>query len=242
MKKLLLLIAISLFLTACGPKERIDKSSFEYPASKVWYHCADEVWIVQEKEPFFDGIEVDVNYNDTLDELYIGHELITPAHSTTLAAWFAAMQNPSSKCFWIDLKNLTVDNAMQIADILIAEADRYGIRHRMIVESSKLYALKRLKRRGLHVSLWVDNIYYTGESEEEWRKATQQQIEELHPDALSCEYRMFPLLPQSFPDQNIHFWDTPREYNDTNVAHTRMLLRDPAVKVVLVDYPKPIDY
>ena len=28
---------------------------------------------------------------------------------------------------------------------------------------------------------------------------------------------MFPLLCDSFPEQNIHFWDTPKDYTPENV-------------------------
>lgn len=65
----------------------------------------------------------------------------------------------------------------------------------------------------------------------------RSQIEELHPDAISCEYTMFPLLCDTFPEQNIHFWDTPKDYTPENVEFTKKLCENESVKVVLVDYP-----
>ena len=67
----------------------------------------------------------------------------------------------------------------------------------------------------------------------------RKQIEELHPDAISCEYTMFPLLCDTFPEQNIHFWHTPKEYTPENVEFTKKLCENPSVKVILVDYPTP---
>ena len=65
----------------------------------------------------------------------------------------------------------------------------------------------------------------------------RSQIEELQPDAISCEYSMYPFLCDSFPEQNIHFWDTPKEFTPENVKFTKELCGNRSVKVVLVDYP-----
>ena len=67
----------------------------------------------------------------------------------------------------------------------------------------------------------------------------RKQIDVLHPDAISCEYTMFPLLCDSFPEQNVHFWDTPKDYTPENVEFTKKICDRPNVKVVLVDYPTP---
>ena len=48
---------------------------------------------------------------------------------------------------------------------------------------------------------------------------------------------MFPLLCDTFPEQNIHFWDTPKDYTPENVEFTKKLCENESVKVVLVDYP-----
>ena len=215
-------------------------SAFQYPESKVWAHGVNDTLIAQQKSQLFDGLELDVNYSEYQDQIFIGHELYDTINRLTLDSWFAAHPDPQRNCYWIDMKKLTQNNACRIATILLDIANRYGVREKMMVEHTDDKALKVLKDSGLYVILWVENSYWTQTPDDQWKQHTQQQIDFLHPDALSCEYRMHPLLTKSFPHQNIHYWDTPREYNDTNVAHTRKLLRERAVKVVLVDYPEPI--
>lgn len=94
--------------------------------------------------------------------------------------------------------------------------------------------------------LWVENLYWwkdrTKDDTIKVMNMIRSQIKELQPDAISCEYRMFPLLCDTFPEQNIHFWDTPKKNTPENVEFTKKLCENESVKVVLVDYDKPIDY
>ena len=94
--------------------------------------------------------------------------------------------------------------------------------------------------------LWVEAISYrknpTFDDTLSVIKKIRSQIELVEPDAISCVYTMFPILCDSFPNQNIHFWDTPKKFTPDNVEHTKNLCRSKNVKIVLVDYPEPIDY
>ena len=38
-----------------------------------------------------------------------------------------------------------------------------------------------------------------------------------------------------------YIWDTPKKYTPENVEFTKKLCENESVKVVLVDYPNPID-
>ena len=214
--------------------------NFHYPDSKIWAHGATGVWLGRQAEEKFDGMEIDLNYSAYQDAIFLGHELCDTLKGLTLGAWFDSLRHPETNYYWLDMKNLTTENAERISHHICQEVRKWGIRDQLMVESMNHQALKTLKDSGLHVILWVDNIYWSGRSEEEWEELTRQQISELHPDALSGDYHTFPLLPNTFPNHNIHIWDTPRQYNDTNVAHTRTIAAHSAVKVVLVDYPEPI--
>ncbi len=106
--------------------------------------------------------------------------------------------------------------------------------------------MKIVKNFNYATILWVDNIFYwnnrTKADSISVCKIIRNKINELHPDAISSEFTAYPMLCDSFPEQNIHFWDTPKELNEENAEHTRMLCRNKSVKVILVDYPEPIDY
>ena len=116
-----------------------------------------------------------------------------------------------------------------------------------MIESQDVEALKYAKNSGFFVILWVDNLHYWREPHSHHDSVSichtiRYKINKLHPDAISSEFTAYPMLCDSFPEENIHFWDTPRDFTEENIRHTQMLCREKSVKVVLVDYPQPIDY
>lgn len=231
-----ILLPTILFMVACN---RIpDPPTFEYPSSRVWAHRCNDTLTAQQKAQYFEGIELDVVFSDHQKELFVGHELRDTLQAITLQQWMQSFPQPERHWFWIDLKNLTRDNASVIAQHLARLAHQFGYGEHMIVEHYSPHALKILKQSGIHTCLWVDNAIRNQRSPEEWRKSTAHNIRYLNPDAISCEHVMLPLLTESFPNQNIQLWHTPADYNDTNIAITRQLLNAPGVKVVLVDYDR----
>lgn len=214
------------------------EAPFSYPASKFWAHRVNTVAEGREKAPLFDGLETDINYSAFQDQLFIAHGLDDTLSGLTFEAWLDSLPQPVSNCLWLDAKNLSTANAPAIAHHVLNAARRHGIVDRVMVESWDCYALRIVKDSGLHVILWTDNPSHSGVSEEAFKANTQKQIDLLHPDALSGDSLNFPRLPNAFPGQNIHIWDTPRPCNDSNIAHSQMIASHPAVKVVLVDWPK----
>ena len=235
------------FLVSCSPNGV--QTYQDYPDSKIWAHKANDTLIAQQKELLFDGLEVDVQYSAFQDEFFIGHELEDTNNGVTLARWFSSLKHVSEKWFWIDMKNLDESNALQIANKIIQLKQTFGISHLML-ESRDWKALKIVKETNIPVIFLVsDNFWYWKEFDTVgWYNLVRKKVNYLHPDALSCEYRMFPLLPDSFPEYPIHFWHTqvvdsvPIDYTPENVEFTRKLCNHKSVKVVLVDYGEPISY
>ena len=218
-------------------------TEFNYPESKLWRHGVYSKYEAQELEGLFEGLEVDVIYSPEKNDIYVGRVEADTSKNLPLNEWLAMLNEPSKTYYWIDFKNLSYKNADQAFAVLNPLANKYGIKDVAFVESQDLEALKIAKDNDYHTILWVDNLHY-------WKKKTlkdtisvlnkiRKQIDILHPDAISCEYTMFPLLCDSFPEQNIHFWDTPKDYTPENVEFTKELCDRPNVKVVLVDYPTP---
>lgn len=226
-------------------KNNVGESSFNYPDSKTWKHGVYSKYDAQKYEGVFDGLEVDIIYSPEKNDIYVGRVVADTSKGQTLDDWFSILKKPNSMSYWIDFKNLSADNANDAFIILDNIIDKYKLQNKFFVESRDIKALKIAKERDYHVMLWVENLHY-------WKKKTRRdtisvmrkirsQIDDLHPDAISCEYTMFPLLCDSFPEQNIHFWDTPKKYTPDNVEFTKRLCDNESVKVVLVDYPEPID-
>lgn len=245
MKKITILFFIAISLLSCQKEYKHIQTScqkeYKYPESKLWKHGVYSKWEAKELEGVFDGLEVDVIYSPEKNNIYVGRVVADTIKNLPLDEWFSVLNEPSKTYYWIDFKNLSKENADSAFEVLNPLVKKYGIEEVTFVESQDLEALKIAKENDYRTILWVENLHY-------WKKRylkdtifvmnkIRSQIEELHPDAISCEYTMFPLLCDTFPEQNIHFWDTPKDYTPENVEFTKKLCENESVKVVLVDYP-----
>lgn len=236
-----------LFATIFLSCRNTEHHEFSYPNSKVWKHGVYSATEAQKLAKNFDGLEVDLVYSKKYDNIFIGRQEDDAEKGNTFDNWLSMIKRPNKKHYWIDFKNLSTENAeaaLQRLDTILTRHE--VIKQNFMIESQDVNTLEIVKNFNYATILWVDNIYY-------WRSKThadsvsickiiRHKINTLHPDAISCEYTAYPMLCDSFPDQNIHFWDTPKEYNEENVKFTQELCHRENVKVVLVDYPKPIEY
>lgn len=235
MKRTLAILVILLpLLTNCN------RPDFNYPKSKVWAHRVNDTATAKEKSKSFDGLEVDVYYSEYQDKIFVGHNAEDTANNLQIEDWFNYVENPSQKCFWIDMKNLDRHNAKPISKILLGIMDKHNMTDNLFVESPDVDALKTIKNSDLRVILWTENPVWNNIDTATWIEHTEKKIKELGPDAISNEAEMYELLTEHFPEQSIHLWQTPAEFNEENIETTRKLCRNKSVKVVLVDYDKPI--
>ena len=231
----ILLILLSL-LTNC------DRPNFNYPQSKIWAHKVNDTATAREKSKKFAGLEVDAIYSEYQDKIFVGHNPEDTANDLQIDDWINCVENPSQKCFWIDMKNLDSHNAEPISKKILGIMDKHNMTDNIFVESPDVNALKKIKHSGLRVILWTENPVWNKIDTATWIEHTKGKIKELCPDAISNEAEMYELLTENFPEQNIHLWQTPAKYNEGNVETTKKLCNNKSVKVVLVDYDKPISY
>ncbi len=235
-----LLASLAMSLLSCQETDIFSKS-------KIWKHGVYSKYDAAKYESVFEGMEVDIVYSTDKDDLFIGRLEDDAQKNESFDNWLAMLKKPSSVKLWIDFKNLSADNchsAIASLDLLVT---KYGIKDNVFVENQDIAALKHAKNSGFHVILWVDNLHYwrsphTRDDSISICKGIRKNIDRLSPDAISCEFTAYPMLCDSFPEQNVLFWDTPKEYTEENIRHTQNLCRNKSVKVVLVDYPQPIEY
>lgn len=247
MNKAIISLSFLVILSLASCQRRANDTEFQYPKSKIWKHGVYSKFDAAKYENVFDGLEVDIVYSSEKDNLFIGRVEDDANKGVLFDDWLAVLNKPSKLKYWIDFKNLSkdnCDNAIACLDKIVA---KYRIKNNVLVENQDIDALRHAKNQGFHVILWVDNLHYwksphTKNDSISICKTIRNKINSLHPDAISCEFTAYPMLCDSFPEQNIHFWDTPKDFTDENVRHTQKLCRNKSVKVVLVDYPQPIDY
>ena len=231
-----------LYLDSCN-----NKPDFSYPSSKIWKHGVYSKYDAAKYEKLFDGMDVDIVYSTEKDDLFIGRVEDDANKNEAFDNWLMMLKQPEDVKLWIDFKNLSKDNCVKAIASLEKLVSKYNIKNNVLVENQDLDALNHAKQSGFYVILWVDNLHYWHEPHSHNDSVSicrtiRHKINMLHPDAISSEFTAYPMLCDSFPEQNIHFWDTPKDFTEENIEHTKMLCREKSVKVVLVDYPQPIDY
>jgi len=237
------IILLSLILGFLGFSCQNNK--FKYPKSKVWKHGVYSKYDAAKYEKIFDGMEVDLIYSSEKNDIYIGRIEDDANKNDSFDEWLAMLENPSKLRYWIDFKNLSAENCAKAIPILDSITSKYNIKKNVMVESQEIEPLQYARNAGFYVMLWVDDLYWRRHEREdsiEVCRSIRNKINILNPDAISGSYRMYPILCDTFPKQNIHYWDTPKKYSEENAKFTKELCRNKSVKIVLVDYDKPIDY
>lgn len=238
----LLLPFIYIFILSLLFTIRIEKRT-QYP--KVWAHRVnnlDEIAIKQQK---FMGLEVDLIFSNANNTLYVGHYLVDSSNRVLFTDWLSCFTEKKRKnsYYWLDMKNINYDNSEKISILLNEITEKYKIKDRVWVESYDWKALETVKKHGFQVLLWIENLHWRSDLDTlQWFQMTQETINLLEPDGISCMFVMYPLLTDMFPDENIFFWHTPADYTPENVALTQQLCREKSVKAVLVDYSNIVDY
>jgi hypothetical protein len=209
---------------------------------KIWAHRANSPEMANQKKRYFHGIEVDLVFDKATGELFVSHDIEGSNTKLTFRQYLQQVRKPGKINYWLDVKNL-YENPCAICDTIMQLADYYKFTEKFFVESWDIEALKIAKTKGVSTSLWVENVYDSPQIDTlMWFGKVKRFVDYCNPDALSAEYRMRPFLNEFFPTIPINLWQTPAELNDENAEITREICRDPHVKVLLVDYDKPIKY
>jgi len=245
MKTVFICLFESILLSLCCCAQVLQNDNEEilrFPNNKVWAHRVNDTVTALDKEKWFDGMEIDIVYSAYQNKLFVCHDDGDTAHNLTLETWFSALKSPKQHYYWLDVKNLNDKTADSIACKIKNILNTYGIIHQAFIESPNEQGVRIVKNHHLHTSLWVEHIQWSYNDTTRWYNKTSRQIDEIHPDCISSEYNMFDLLTEKYPEQNILLWHTPALFTSENAALTRKLCQHPSVKIVLVDYEKPVDY
>jgi hypothetical protein len=208
--------------------------------TKIWAHRVNDTLSAQIKEGLFDGLEIDLFYSEFQSVLFLAHDIEDTLKNLSFETWLSSLKNPKDSNYWLDLKNLNINNAEKIATHILHVANNYGIKNNIIAESSAPRSLLILKNLGIDVLLWMDNIYWWDNKDTaRWVESVTKKINILGTNSVSGDYLIYPLLSDSFPNLNIYYWNTPINNPTLNMERTIEMCRLPNVKVVLVDYDTP---
>jgi len=209
-------------------------------SNQIWLHRADSIPRARWGESHFHAMETDVTFDSVHGLFDVGHPS-TPSIGLDLAQMIAALSNPGSNNYWIDLKNLQPQNAQQAADTLQKVADRFNIRSNMLVESPNPQCLKAFSDRGFYTSYWLpldpkDYIHHAVLKSQV--ESIAANLRESHVNAVDMPSRFYAVAAKYFPGYDILLWNLPANKVLFDLRST-YLMRDKRVRVILRDEDSP---
>ena len=207
--------------------------------SKVWLHRANDIAKAQYFQDKYAGLEVDVHFVDTLGSFVVQHDFGANS-KLRLEEWFASLDNRSKLGFWIDFKNLNVDNMEASAKEMARLRETYDLKGMIIVESSNARCLKAFDDLNFHTSYYIPFFYPEEESQEKIQEITakiRDNIETYGLKTISGYFFQYQYMKDSFPDVWKLIWYEHYDERERD-KYIRLADEDDKTDVILVAVKK----
>lgn len=235
--KLFLIIFLVLFFGFVLFKYSPYKIKFLGYYDKVWAHRVDSEDKLNLALPFFNGVELDLVYNEEKDLLDVTHPPI-PSIGLSLNKYLLNIPKNTDVGLWLDIKNLTPKTENAIYNNLISIVKKQKLKPKnIIVETRFPEALIRFTNAGFKTSYYLKNWLYKTEKnrlsiELDHIKRTLYKYPEI---AISFDYRNYEVIDSVFSKKEKYVWILSSTlYKDFKLV--RKILKDTTVKVVLAPY------
>lgn len=156
-----------------------------------------------------------------------------PSIGLTLDKYFASQPAIATKCFWLDFKNLTPDDADMAVKSLSATAARFKLTKHLIVESPNPELLVGFYRAGFYTSFYLP-MKDPQQTETAWLDEVASKLAHSRVDSVSTPEEQYDSLirDEHFFDYDVLVW---------NLSHASVDQADPRINVLLVDRHTPFD-
>ena len=132
-KNLLLPLLLLLGMISCHKEEPLPEDEFTYPSSKIWAHQVDDTNDVKIIQNLYDGLELNLNYSEYQNKLFVCHDLQDTIKNVTFHQWLSSLENPQKNWYWLDCKNISPQNAKAFASIIKQETVFFNITNKVLV-------------------------------------------------------------------------------------------------------------
>jgi hypothetical protein len=172
---------------------------------RLWPHRVNSLQRLAYLLKEFRGFECDIIFDPATGSLDIAHD---PDERIRLRFDdYLALAGTENKLFWMDVKNLTPQNAAVFCQRLQVLDQRYALRDRVIVESVDTAAVALLDASG-----WLSSLYLPYELPPDSMGRAKlvaglRDFLSLHHCCLSEDIRMQPWMQHSFPGIAKLAWD-----------------------------------
>lgn len=179
----------------------------------------------------FDGIEIDVTYDPSRKILVVGHDEITN-DSSKLEEVLSATSDWDFKKIWIDIKNLSPENASGILTYLEKMHTYYDLKERAIIETS--YGgdfIESYQKNGWFTSYYLPTIGSMEKDISGICKKGEHIRQDFSPSGLSFDIETFneakKICPGVFEDIPLNTWVMhPKDIDKENTITPYLLHQD----------------
>lgn len=231
------LVLISLFLL--GTAYRYSPYKLEYLGhyDKIWAHRLNSTERLESALKYFNGIEVDLVYDEKNNLLDVGHPP-SPSINLNLDKYISLINISEKPHIWLDIKNLDVDDGEKILDKLIQVFSKYNYPfEKVLVETRYPEVLSGFSDKGFKTSFYLP--YGLTEKNAEERDLEIKNIRNIlkrQPDlAISSDYKDYGIMARNFPENEKYLWII-NSVTKHGFSTPKKILNDSTVKAVLISY------
>ncbi|MGB0974207.1 MAG: hypothetical protein ACPGU9_04365 [Flavobacteriaceae bacterium] len=204
---------------------------------KVHAHRANTLTKLQQAHWYYEGVELDVYYDEITDTFDIFHP---PAQSIglSLEEYLSKITDKKLK-IWLDFKNLTEANKIPARAKLNALLSKFQLKKQMfLVESKHIIHLQYFKANGFKTSYYVPSDLY--QSNLCYKDSIYNLIARYNKQSISFTHHNYNELHHKFPLRHKYVWALfghPLGKTRLKQMHsTRQILKDSTVKRLLVPF------
>ena len=213
-----------------------EASIFPKITDGVWLHRVNSVERLEYFINDFSGFEMDIYYNDALDNFNVDHD--NRDYGTTLDDMLATLTHKPEAYLWLDVKNLSAENAKAVFARLEFLFQKHHIsKNHVIVESPAIETLNGYAAAG-----YLTSYYFSSPSGPPTREIMEKARARFYSSdvtAVSADLVYYDMINAAFPSVPHLFWDL-KSYSRKPLDRIAALIRkhllsnNPEVKVLLV--------
>ena len=204
--------------------------------SKNWIKGIDNEIAMKNLPSNTDGFEIDVYFDTTIHSFYVYHDSANISSVTVDDLLDIYQRRNLTASIWFDFKNLDYYNHEQSLKVFIGLREKYGLKNKMIIETSHINYLNSFCENGFFTSYYTPyfNPYELSEKERVKIIDTISNNLKLYPvSALSGYYFQYPFLKKYYPGYPILTWAEKNNFSLVSVIFNHYLKKDPQVKIIL---------
>ena len=203
---------------------------------KDWIKAVNSIELMNSIPENCNGIEADVYFDTSSRSFAVYHDsgAIATLGADSLLSAYANRKLQAN--IWLDFKNLAGFNATYALEELNRLRNKYGLKEKIIVESSSAANLKVFCDSGYFTSYYVPffNPYELEENDQiGFIDSIHHELLKTPASAISGYYFQYPILKKFFPNYPILTWVDRGGASLVSYFFNRQLKNDPNIKVVL---------